>query len=353
MTIDWAPQQHNPEFVAPTTRAARRSDGRIVLLTGRIQASETLRLAAELDGPNLFALAERNRTRCNTGFERSDGDYYVLRVNDSESKGTLSGLGGGAVGERWDQRSPKVLKHYHDALAHSYVGGTPGLLETTGAMQLSAWADGRVLREIPIHDAEGSLAQNYQFFAGSTLFWAADTMRINKQKVYTESDGTKDFISFGSDPSKGAADLGTDGKDFVWVEGSDRVSGDGPFPKVLAATSPFTSAPAKLQRRVLRADLTGYPFGTKPFVVGCGYAARSTTMMRDGGLVGGTLVIRLTDGFAWHLPDQDDAWGWRTPLALTCTELVALVWERPPSAERGHFNIARVRLDSLGAPNAP
>jgi hypothetical protein len=34
----------------------------------------------------------------------------------------------------------------------------------------------------------------------------------------------------------------------------------------------------------LRSDLSGYPFGTSPFVVGCGYAARTTEVKRDGGL---------------------------------------------------------------------
>lgn len=107
---------------------------------------------------------------------------------------------------------------------------------------------------------------------------------------------------------------------------------------------------------MLRTDLTGYPFGTSPFVVGCGYAARSAEMKQDGGFQGGTLIIRLSDGYAWHLPDGpgvDWGWGWRTPIAITCDEIFVKVHERPMPTAPPRWNVARVRLDSLGTPMPP
>src|SRR5262249_14358079 len=153
------------------------------------------------------------------------------------------------------------------------------------------------------------------------LFWASDTLDINKQKVWTAAGGTKDFLTFGSDRSRGAADLGTDGTDLVWIEGSERQTTMDAFPKVVAATAPFTRDPTQIQRPDLRGDLTSYPFGTSPWVVGCGYAARDTTMTYDGGYQGGTLLVRLSDGYAWHLPSGSGLrWSWDRPLAVSCDE---------------------------------
>lgn len=218
-------------------------------------------------------------------------------------------------------------------------------------MELLSWSDASVLKKIWSSSDDNGLAQNYQFFHGDTLFWASDSDAINKQKVYTAAAGVKDFLSFGDDTSKGVADLGTDGTHLVWVEGVGRLAPTGVFPKVAAFVSPFTTDPALIQKRVLRTDLTGYPFGTSPFVVGCGYAARAGEMTLGGAFANGTLIIRVADGYAWRLPDgPNDDWGWRTPLAITCDEIFIKVDEKPTPTAKPRFNVVRVRLDSLGPP---
>ncbi len=347
MVTDWPPQAFTNQLISPGTAVQRRRDGRLILMTARYENPWTIRLAADLDGPVLVAISERSPSQCVVNELGGDGDHYAFEVFDSEAKGELSDYGGGAIGGHLDDPHPKVLKHYHDKLARGFAAGEPGLLELP-SFTLSSWTDGGVIKSIPTGDVEGSLAQNWPFFFGSTLFWAADSSAVNKQKVYTDAAGTKDFLTFGADPTRGVADLGTDGQSLVWIEGSERPSTSAPFPKVLIATSPFTTDPAQIQRRVLRTDLTGYPFGTSPFVVGCGYAARSMTMARDGGFQNVTIVVRLSDGYAWFLPDGALLdWGWRTPLALTCDELVILV------SVKSRFTVARVRLDSLGPPTPP
>ena len=111
-----------------------------------------------------------------------------------------------------------------------------------------------------------------------------------------------------------------------------------------------TTDPAKIQPRVARASGSPHPFGTSPFVVGCGRAARAT-FVEDGARHNAIEVIRLADGATWHLPDAPgSAWSYRAPLALTCDELFARVYERAAPGQPGHFNVARVRLDGLGAP---
>ncbi|MDB5219287.1 MAG: hypothetical protein JWO86_7214 [Myxococcaceae bacterium] len=77
---------------------------------------------------------------------------------------------------------------------------------------------------------------------------------------------------------------------------------------------------------------------------------------REGGnFVRAILVVRLSDGVVWDLPDtQQEVFAWRTPLALTCNELFALVEARPSSpASSSFFNVARLRLDALGVGAPP
>lgn len=355
MVLDWEPQALLNELISPGTRALRRTDGSVALMTARYRFDGTVRLIAQADGPVLVAVREQDSARCVLNSERSDGEHYAYRVLDREAKGEVSEYGGGAIGGRLDELRPKALLHYHDSFTRGFIAGGPGLLEVSGgAMNLHSWADGSLIKQVWSSSQDNGLAQNFQFFHGDTLFWASDSYAINKQKVYTETAGAKDLLSFGNDTSKGIADLGTDGQHLVWIEGSDRPTASGVFPTVTAFVAPYTTDPAQLQKRALRADLSGYPFGTSPFVVGCGYAARTTEMKRGGGFERGTLVIRLSDGYAWHLPDGAGVdWGWRTALAITCDEIFVKVAEKPTPSSVPRTNVARVRLDSLGPPLPP
>ncbi len=354
MVLDWAPRKNVTELISPGTRAHRRADGSILLLTARHQADANYRILAPLDGPVVVALREQDPDRCVAGSVVSDGEHYAFRVYDSEVKGYASEYGGGAIGGRLDELRPKVLKHYHDSVTRSFVAGTPGLLEISGgALVSSRWQDGSVIKTIWTSSQDNGLAQNYAFFHGETLFWASDSYAFNKQKVYTEAGGVKDFLTFGDDWSKGAADLGTDGTDLVWIEASGRMASNVPFPSAAIVTAPFTTDPARAlaTRRVVRSDLTGSPFGTAPFVVGCGYAARFSSFSEGRT---GTLLVRLSDGQAWSFIASLGAdWAWGLPLALTCEELVLKVGQRVTHTEKIHHNVARVRLDSLGPGTPP
>ena len=355
MILDWEPAQLNNELISPGTRAFRRGNGNLVLLTARYQSDGTFHFSSEIDGPMLTAIREQAPTKCVLGDVVTDGDHYAYRVYDAEAKGEVSSYGGGSLGGSLDELRPKVLRHNHDSYTRGFIAGDPGLLEVSGGlMSLYSWNDGSLIKDIWSSSQDNGLAQNYQFFRGDTLFWASDDSAINKQKVYTGAAGVKDLLSFGDDFSRGVADLGTDGQQLVWIEGMNRPQPNGVFPDVTAYVAPFTTNPAQIVKRALRSDLSGYPFGTGPFVVGCGYAARSTFVKRDGGLEDGTILIRLSDGYAWHLPDGPGVdWGWRTPLAITCDEIFVTVVERPTPTAVPRVNVARVRIDSLGPPTAP
>ena len=68
-------------------------------------------------------------------------------------------------------------------------------------------------------------------------------------------------------------------------------------------------------------------------------------------LVEGDELLAARVGDVLALVRSGSPWGYRAPLALTCNELFARVYERPASGQTGHFNVARVRLDALGTPS--
>lgn len=343
MVLDWQPDGALAERIAPDTFASRDAIGRVLLHTARFQADGTIRLVAEADGPVRIALREQRRDRCALGAARGDGDHYAFRVYDSGATGQLGSYGGAGIGGRLGQLVPTIFFESKDRVARSLFAGDPGFLELGGGgeMTLSPW-DGSPPVALWSSERGGGLLQNQQFFHGDALFWAADSPSTDRQMVWTAAGGVAELMSFGDDRSRGAADLGTDGIDLVWLEGSGR-TGD-VYPDIAVVTSPFTIDPARVERRVVRTGLSPYPFGTAPFAVGCGHAART---MADGDRLG-TAIVRLADGALWHLPDGGgNSWGWRSPLAITCDEIFVRVFDRPDPARPGHFTVARVRLDSL------
>jgi hypothetical protein len=326
LAVDWDPDPALPEWIAPDTFMTR-TGGNLAMHTARFTRDGTIRLIAEVDGPVRVAVREGGRDRCTTNLARSAGGVYAIRVFDSEATGKLDAYGGGAVGGALDE-PPRMLLAMRDRVVRSFAAGTPGLVENTGdTLRLHAWTGGAP-REIW---REPGLVQSHAVFEGDALLWSASGAGVARQMVWTDRAGARTLIGF-PDRTRGAADLGSDGRDLVWLEGSGR-TGTGRYPKVAIMTAPFTVEPAALQPRVVVDNVSSYGFGTQPFVVGCGHAARSAG--------GGTLVVRLADGATAQLPDSAGAdWGWRTPLALTCDELFVLV-------HAGHATVARVPLATL------
>ncbi|MBS2019846.1 MAG: hypothetical protein JST00_43690 [Deltaproteobacteria bacterium] len=356
MVQDWKPSKLLPnELIAPGTRGVRLKDGRIGVLSARFQEDGVFRFVSALDGPLLVAIREARSTHCTLGADRSHDGYYVFHVFDSEATGSVSEKGGGAIGGSIDDLRPTVLRRYHDSRYRDYAVGEPGVIDITGGpMRLTPWSNLGGAGEMIGAPEDGALLYNYQFFFKDALFWAADGSGINKQKVWTRGSGVKDFLSFGNETTKGIADLGTDGVDMAWLEASGRAGASGVFPDVAVYTSKFTTDPSKIQKRLLRSDQTGYSFGVAPFVVGCGYAARSTFRKTAGEPAGATMLVRLSDGAAWFLPTvQTSDWSWLRPLGVTCDELVVVVNTKPSASMPSSTTVARVRIDSLGPPTPP
>jgi hypothetical protein len=106
--------------------------------------------------------------------------------------------------------------------------------------------------------------------------------------------GVKDLVTYGGDPEHEAVDIGADGADMAWIESSgERDGGTAPWPVIEIMTAKHTTEASvvAVTKRRLRTEYGGT--GVSPFVVGCGYAARSASSVQLGNVV---RLVRLADG---------------------------------------------------------
>lgn len=348
LAFDWPgsfSSTNSPEFINPGTEAFVREDGRVMLGTTQYYGSQRIDLIAEVDGPVKVAVHSDTPDNCLLFKSSGSGSHYAFRVYESNGE-RITGEGGGAIGGHIDDFRPKKLLRFADKRAHSVLAGNAGFIDfENSGFALYTWT--APATRVPIWSGateRTSLSQLYTF--DDFFYWAADGAS-SKEQLWTPEGGVHDFVNFGNDPTRGAGDLGTDGKDWVWVEGSQAPPGY-PFKQASLVTAPFTRDPTKLQKRVVRSDLSAYPFGVIPFAVSHGHTGRSLSRADgDGGYINGVLIARLSDGAAWHIPGGPRSVpDFQHVLALTETEAFLRVTEPQPGAN-SRTNVYRVRLDSL------
>jgi hypothetical protein len=209
--------------------------------------------------------------------------------------------------------------------------------ETSQTLTVRSWDDARVA---DIAESSGNVPR----WAGDVLFWTRDGGAASELRIWTESTGSVLLRGFGADGSRTASQLGTDGTDLVWLEGSERAAIDSPYPIRAIYTAPFTTDPERLQPRRLRSWLPEILSSTYPPAVGCGRAAffhpRPGNAADPSGVFRDILLVRLSDGVAWRIESpetyQFDA-AWTLPLALTCKELFV----------GAGLNVRRIALEAL------
>jgi hypothetical protein len=188
---------------------------------------------------------------------------------------------------------------------------------------------------------------------GADVLFTSHSRSIMKIKVHRAGEGSRDLVSFGDDLSRGAGHPGTDGRDFVWVEGSGGTEESrGLFPRASILTAPYSNDAATLTRtkRLLRSDaINAVMLGNS--VVGCGYGSVALDDRDSGEYM--RFVVRLSDGAAWKLPARAEGftWGWREILGITCDEVFAVVNVSDP--QDSYSRIVRVPLTALGTPIPP
>jgi REP element-mobilizing transposase RayT len=134
---------------------------------------------------------------------------------------------------------------------------------------------------------------------GDALFWQTSSQYRSGINVWTPAAGAKPFVRWVGDGTRGAGNFGTDGVDMVWSQGEGKQPTETLYPTRSVMTAPFTSDPAAVVPRRLRAQPPAdVSIGVQPFQVGCGYAAH-------GGGSCDVLVVRLADGWGWTIRSSE------------------------------------------------
>jgi len=314
-------------------------DSSVVLGAYRsVQPGWIYQFIADADGPVHTAYLLTDPKSCLLATPSHEEARYTLRIFEHSSSS-----GGGFVAGDWALGSlgPRIAVHLSASSSHTPYASPFAILDLTSGFTFDqySWANGSRLPSLWSAAQDSGLQQGIPVFANGAAFWPSSTLRYHKVKVYTSSTGVRDLLSAGMVTTRGYGDLGTDGKDMVWIDAQGRTTDTGPFDTYTITTAPFAADPTQVVPRRLRTE-EGPDFDVTHFYVGGGYAARSNGLH--------IRVVRLVDGQSWVLANDLAApWGWNYPIAVTATELFAMV------NIVGVARLARVRLDSLGPGIAP
>jgi hypothetical protein len=320
--------------------------GRVLLPVNRFTGNAIYRVVGEADGPLHLAIVESGGA-CSLGTYVSIHDGHVV-YTAGQDKSTSSGpspVQYGAIGGALDD-VPRVIRLATAGLVPDYYAGANAFFEWGGGLTLRSWTDGSSLAALSLSDPGDPGEPGFQ---GDALYFQVADLDYSRIKIYTPANGLRDLISYGNDVSHNAADFGTDGVDMLWVEGIGRSQGGigQRFATYDIMTAPYTTDATSVQKRRLRSAATEL-FRIAPFAVGCGYASREVYQVDpDGSVQQGVRIVRIADGFSWKLLNTESR-AWAAPVALTCEEVFVNTF-----AAGSGTNLARVRLDSLGAGEPP
>jgi hypothetical protein len=330
--------------------------GKPVLTFSRYTKTGSLRMVGDLDGPTRFALLETDPAHYVAQPEVIGGDVVVFRVFDSAAKRELSSYGGGAMFANLDDLHPTFMRRYP---VESTGGGVFAadfgpVAMINGAVEQYDRNTGKLVRTITTGRDEGGAAIPLAS-AKDYLFWDILNSREKRIRMFSPATGRADFVAFGADITRGAADMGTDGVDMVWTEASGgEIPGEYSFPVNNVMTAKFEpDAGKRITRRVGATGRIG--FTGEGYRVGCGYAIHDTGDTPNQPTT--KRLFRLSDGHRWEIPllvpaDRPTDWQWGSLWGVTCDEVILDAWDWrghdavPRTKQVGH--LVRLRIDSLG-----
>lgn len=333
--LDWGPGQK-------PVLAFRR------IMNGEPQP-HTIDLVAEVDGPVRNAFwwqmvpgQPSSNPGCYVRIDSMSEGKWVISVGGHDANGAVSeSQHKGAIGGPIDQLHPPLLTHIVDEHSYSWVasnkwvgyGNAPELKD-----EMAPWPwDGQPVTFLSSSAVDPDhLNLNNLVIRGDAAFWEATSIQAGGINIWTADKGSRPFIRWVGDYTKKTGGFGTDGVDMVWTYGEKQTASDPEFTGSVM-TAPFVTDPDLVQPRRLRSFTKN--IANETWAVGCGYAAR-------GWSSNDTLVVRLSDGVSWVVHNSANM-TFFDPIGLTCDEVFIL------GEYGGVWNIARVRLDSLGPGIAP
>ena len=318
-------------------------------------------IVADVDGPVHVAIYQRHSVNegCYLSLESLNGRHYSMSAlgghQDVPHDYTLQGTMGGEI----DELRPGVLiRHENVPNGRAYSGfvSRDHIVEWSGGLLTLIGWDGTSSEQIyPTEAIPEYLPAMKIFHLGTDLIFGVNEGGQTGIMSWDKDHGTQPLRRWYNDPTRGAGNLGTDGKTMVWLEGngrSDASPGSYLFDSADVMTAPYTTDPDQLEANTKRLRSSPRPVvgsSGEEFAIGCGYSARNV----DGACQ--LEVIRLADGYAWSLPCAKEGttwrWSWTRALGVTCDEVFASAYFDDGTRKSG--TIARIRLDSLGEPSPP
>ncbi len=314
---------------------------------------QTYRMVADADGPVHAAVFQTNSNADSCGYmeESLDSHRYVISTDTDTGPGPSREFGvlAGNLSDRYPTivfRPPDISNasnwYHSDQWLVRFVLGSHTAWSWDLTTSHTVYYAGDDPDNLPPHEAT---------VVGGDVFSAVNTLSLCGVMSWNLQNGLRPLLRWYGDPTRGASNFGTDGKDMVWTysEGTNACTNDPPKPEVW--TAPYTTDPAQVQAtgRRLRSDVRG--MSTAPYVVGFGYAMRTTTFGTP--TTHGLFVVRVSDGTAWAIPGSPntDEFSFSGVLGFTQQELFAVA-----NTQLGGLNgvtIVRIRLDSLGPGTPP
>ncbi len=353
MRIDWSSNQIpiglTPMLDHAPDGAARLSFLRRVDPSGSVPDYGTY-IVADADGPARSALisvlgaAAAVGGGCWPTEQALSGGKHVLEIYGDDSNGAPMSDALGAVGGAVDELHPKVLLRSKKTspFAESYATSAKWLSRVTWPIVMYAypWAD--LSKEVFVTSSAvdpESLTFSQLVMHEDALFFTTATSYLSGINSWNPVDGARPFVRFINDGTRGAGNLGTDGKDLVWSYGEGKKPDEEIYPVRSIMTAPFTTDPQALKPKRLRSD-PDVGIAVDAFQVACGRAAH-------GGATQNVVVVRLSDGWSWPINNIGPDFSLEEIIGITCDHVYGL------ARIGGRWNVARIKLSSLGPGAAP
>jgi hypothetical protein len=351
MNVDWP--WHNTPF-AYSAAVDVGNDGKAVLEITRVNGIGVkpfgMDVIADADGPvhTAFLDPRGEGIKGCTFFPETQTSLrqgkHVMEIIDGDIQ--ADHYPEAAIGGAIDELHPKVLGSWNDvSVGHGFVA-SDAVWASSDSFTIGVAAWGQPWQVVFNGGQAGGLQQVEPGAWHDFVFWGSSDGVYEGVMAWTPEKGAFPFVTFPGDWSRGAEAFGTDGVQMVWIYEEGKGPTQEPYPKRSVMVSPFTKDPKALKPKRLRSfpSAEAQPVG---FAVGCGFAAIEARNEH-------VLVVRLSDGWSWDLsaPDTSDGgvpWPFRfsTVYAVSCDEVFLRAGVGP------QMNVARVRLDALGAGMAP
>ncbi|MBX3185075.1 MAG: hypothetical protein KF915_20800 [Polyangiaceae bacterium] len=289
------------------------------------------RILADADGLILNAALSvhpSNKT-CEVAPTEFSSRHFVLNVLPAK-EGTYEG----AVISELGSRSKPLALYLEGARPSTFTVSDDHIVRWANGVFVRSWDSDEEASILPIADSPSLLTN---VFARDGSVFTTVTGQNPGTQIWQPATGSRPFMRFGAGNARGASNMVTDGKDWVWTEGTRTSTGWTDFELY---TAPYSLDPEQVRATARR--LHSEPTGWSSFVfrptVGCGYRARVHPTDHYE-----LHVTRLSDGHRWIVHSQklsqDQHFAITAPLAVSCEEVFV---------QTSQMMLSRIRLADLG-----